>query len=174
MSNQEIIDGLIASYRELNFTVRGFTPSLSDDTPSIDDPSIRDILAQMYNRELHASRAFRVMVAGEDSPADDDAPDQETSRISQAVNVPLQYLISQFGTAREATLAMLRGQPEEVWNRETMTPRGRMSLRDYAWTLVERDRRQLQRIGELLEAEDQPCPVEQSSTPKRGALTLVS
>lgn len=174
MSNQEIIDGLIASYRELNFKVRSLTPSLSGDTPSPDASAIRDILAQMYSRELLASRAFRAMVAGEDSPSDDEAADQETSRGSQTANIPLQYLISQFGTAREATLAMLRGQPEEVWNREIMTPRGRMSLKDYAWTLVERDRRQLRRIDELLETADQPCEVEQSSTLKRGALTLVS
>lgn len=174
MSNQAIIDGLIDSYRELNFKVRNLAPSLADDTPTADAPSIRGILARMYRRELNASRAIRVMVAGEDSPSDDEAADEGINAVSQGANVPLQHLISQFGTAREATLAMLRDQPDEVWNRETMTPRGWMSLKDYASTLVERDRRQLRCIDELLEMADQSRPVVPSSARQHGVLTLVS
>jgi len=149
MPDQELIDGLIASYRELNMKIRRLDPSQLGDIASRGDGSITGILRQMRDRELRASQAMRVMVLGEDAETDDEVASAQTDTLDQAADSPIFYL-AQFGTAREATLAMIREQPDEVWDREVGTPQGRMSVKAYVRTLVDRDRERLQQIDELL------------------------
>lgn len=64
-------------------------------------------------------------------------------------------LLSQFGTAREATLAMVRDLPDQVWQEEFETPRGRMTLRAYLETLITRDREAIRALEERM---GQPVP----------------
>ncbi|MCS7051067.1 MAG: hypothetical protein NZL87_05590, partial [Thermomicrobium sp.] len=70
---------------------------------------------------------------------------QQTAQGLQAT-----VLLSQFGTAREATLAMVRDLPDNIWQQEFETPRGRMTLRAYLETLVARDREALRALEERL------------------------
>lgn len=149
MPNQAIIDGLIASYRDLNMKIRHLDPSKLGGISSRGDDSITGILRQMRDRELRASQAMRVMVLGEDAETNDEVASAQTDSLDQAADSPIFYL-AQFGTAREATLAMIREQPDEVWDREVGTPQGRMSVKAYVQTLVDRDRERLQQIDALL------------------------
>jgi hypothetical protein len=56
-------------------------------------------------------------------------------------------ILSQFGTARESTLAMLRGLAPEVWDDRGQGP---LTVRDAAEGLLTHDARQLERIVTLL------------------------
>lgn len=151
MPDQEIIDALIASYRELNHRLRGVSlealPKSAGQNGA--DDSVEGILRQIRDRELRASQAIKRMLLGEEASEDDEgtavlAEYQDRTDISPTV------LLSQFGTAREATLAMVRELPDEEWNRSFYTPRGHMTLRDYLKTLVDRDRQRIEQIDALL------------------------
>lgn len=149
MPDQEIIDGLIASYRELNHRIRSADPATRDAAESAASPdsSIMGILRQLRDRELRASQAIKLMLLGESAHEDDEAilSEQQARAATSAV-----VLLSQFGTAREATLAMVRELPDEVWNQTFQTPRGSMTLHDYLASLVTRDRERLSQIETLL------------------------
>ncbi|MBX6343321.1 MAG: hypothetical protein IRY97_12745 [Thermomicrobiaceae bacterium] len=152
MPDQEIIDQLIATYRELNHRIRVANPDeLYEKTKANSGgESLAGILYQMRNRELNASQAIKQMLLGQDAPLDDEAEPEALTGQEAATGPALLVLLSQFGTAREATLTMVRTAPDEVWNAVHVTPRGRMTLRDYLKTLVDRDKQSLQRVDELL------------------------
>lgn len=149
MPNQVLIDGLIASYRELNMKIRQLDPSTLGAISSHGDDSVTGVLRQMRDRELRASQAMRVMVLGEDAEESDEAANAVADHLDETADSPIIFL-AQFGTAREATLAMIREQPDEVWDREVRTPRGHMSVKAYVQTLIDRDRERLQQIDALL------------------------
>ncbi|ACZ40567.1 hypothetical protein [Sphaerobacter thermophilus] len=147
MPDQEIINGLIATYRELNHRVRGDAKDLSGDAHE----ALVSTLRRLRDRELRASQAIKRILVGDAVDEDDEAPLTETEFAESMSNSP-NVLLSQFGTAREATLAMVRDLPDEEWNKVVQTPRGQMSLRDYLKTLVDRDRQKLEEIDGLLKA----------------------
>jgi hypothetical protein len=151
MADQAIIGELIATYRELNHRVRGrdFGPPRAESELHADDNSVLGILYQMRNRELRASQSVkRLLAGGEALGADEEV--QATSDIGvNTYTVPI--LLSQFGTAREATLSQVRGLSDEGWAQVYNTPLGSMSLKDYLQTLVDRDRERLQQIDQLLQ-----------------------
>lgn len=156
MPNQALIDGLIASYRELNMKIRHIDPSKLGAMSSQGDDSVTGILRQLRDRELRASQAMRLMVLGEDAEGNDEAVNSMAGSLDDVADSPIFYL-AQFGTAREATLAMIREQPDEVWDREVRTPRGQMSVKAYVQTLVDRDRERLQQIDALLVKAGEPA-----------------
>ena len=143
MPDQEVIDGLIASYRELNHRVRG--AGLSTGTES---SPISDVLRRLRDRELRASQAIKRMLLGEAAEADD----EQAADVAEFQSIPASpiVLLSQFGTAREATLAMVRELPDEEWDRKAATPLGEMTLRDYLKSLVDRDRQRMAEIDATL------------------------
>lgn len=147
MPDQEIIEGLIATYRELNYRMRGDGKALSGDAHE----ALVSTLRSLRDRELRASQAIKRILLGEAVDEDDEAPLLETEFAESISHTP-NVLLSQFGTAREATLAMVRELPDEEWNKVVQTPRGQMSLRDYLKTLVDRDRQRLEEIDGLLKA----------------------
>jgi hypothetical protein len=56
-------------------------------------------------------------------------------------------LISQFGTARETTLNLLKNLTDEDWTKQTDDGK---SIQDHVQDLVASDRNQLERIKQLL------------------------
>ena len=145
---QHLIDGLIATYRELNGKIR----RLPDDrlaTRGSDGGSVRDILVRLRDHELKFSQALKERVTGVALPdlfgEDVEAPvvGTESSHDSAVV------VLSQFGTARESTLAMLRSLDAAGWSE---TPNGGRSIAESVRQLVDHDRRQLERINGLLGA----------------------
>ena len=145
MPDQELIDGLIATYRELNGKVR----PLPEDRLRLKGDgggSVREVVTRLRDSELRFSQALKERITGVAMPeifGEDETPvvGTESSEDSTAA------ILSQFGTARESTLALLRSLPDEDWDRpidEGQPIRARIrQLRD-------NDRRQVERIVALL------------------------
>jgi hypothetical protein len=151
MADEAIIGELIATYRELNHRIRGrdFGPGRPESELDGNNNSIAGILYQMRNRELRMSQTVKRLLAGGEA-----LPDDEDVRITGDVGAGMYtatVLLSQFGTAREATLSQVRGLSDEGWAQVYSTPRGSMSLKDLMQTLIDRDRERLQEIDQLLQ-----------------------
>ncbi|MDW8060604.1 MAG: hypothetical protein RMK01_11070 [Thermomicrobium sp.] len=154
MADRDVIEGLIATYRELNQRFRPVFAAMNSGAGSLDDPtSPLGILYRLRNRELNASQAIKEMLRGGERTILDDEGEPLVTVHQTALGLIPTVLLSQFGTAREATLAMVRDLPNELWQQEFDTPRGRMTLRAYLETLIERDRAAIraleERLGEL-------------------------
>jgi hypothetical protein len=156
MADRDVVEALIATYRELNQRFRPLLAAMNADAGAVEDPtSPLGILYRLRNRELNASQAIKEMLrGGERTIVDDEAEPLVTLQQTALGFVPI-VLLSQFGTAREATLAMVRDLPDSVWQQEFETPRGRMTLRAYLETLIARDREAIRALEERL---GQPAP----------------
>lgn len=147
MPDQDLIDGLIATYRELNAKVRPL-PEERLTLKGSNGSSVREIVTRMRDSELRFSQALKERITGVPMPemfGENEAPvlGTETGHETTAV------MLSQFGTARESTLAMLRGLPDPEWETEI---EGGMAIRERVRQLWENDRRQMERIMGLLGA----------------------
>ena len=144
MPDQELIDGLIATYRELNVKVR----PLPEERLQLrsDGASVRDIVTRLRDSELRFSQALKERITGVAMPeifGEEEAPvvGTESSQDTTAT------ILSQFGTARESTLAMLRTLPDEDWDHIL---EGGQPIRARIRQLYDNDRRQMERIVGLL------------------------
>jgi len=146
MPDQALIDGLIATYRELNMRVRQL-PEEQMQARASDSASIRDIVRRLRDDELRFSQALKERITGVPMPDIfvDDAPVLGTENPNDTTAI----LIAQFGTARESTLAMLQSISDAEWDD---APDGSKSIRARIQELVNNDRRQLERIGTLIPA----------------------
>ncbi len=151
MADRDVIDALIATYRELN---QRFRPKLlalnSGQDPRTNPDSAIGILYRLRNRELNASQAIKEMLLSGETSITDDEADPLVTLQQTALGLTATVLLSQFGTAREATLATVRDLPDEIWQQVFNTPRGQMTLREYLQTLVERDRAVIQQLEQHL------------------------
>jgi hypothetical protein len=145
MPDQELIDGLIATYRELNTKVRPMPEDRLRITGG-DAGSVRDVVSRLRDSELRFSQALKERITGVPMPemfGEGDAPVVGTEGASDTTAA----VLSQFGTARESTLAMLRTLPEEDWDLQV---EGGQPLRMRIRQLHDNDRRQMERIVSLL------------------------
>ena len=142
MGEQEIFNGLIATYRELNTKVRPLPEERL--TLGGSGESVRDVVLQMRDQELFFSQALKDRLTGSGGAVRESAkelgveipsPDDTTVEV-----------ISQFGIARESTLAMLRGMPPEGWD----DPAQGETVRAAAEELVQNDGKHLEQIVRLL------------------------
>ena len=145
MAEQELIDGLIATYRELNAKVRPL-PEERLRLRSDGGGSVREVLTRLRDSELRFSQALKERITGVPMPemfGEDEVPvvGTESSEDTTAT------ILSQFGTARESTLAMLRQLPEEDWHRPI---EGGQPVHTRIRQLLDNDRRQMERIVALL------------------------
>lgn len=153
MADQEIINALIATYRELNHKVRAASlPAAPVDVDRASEDSLDGLLLRLRNRELNASQAIKGMVSTADHMTieDDESLEIRGAEIPITGELTPAILLSQFGTAREATLSLVRNLPAEEWDKTYPTPRGEMTLRQYLQTLVDRDRERMRQIERLL------------------------
>ncbi len=144
MPDQELIDGLISTYRELNVKVR----PLPEERLQLrgDGGSVRDVVTRLRDSELRFSQALKERITGVAMPeifGEEEAPvvGTESSQDTTAT------ILSQFGTARESTLAMLRTLPDEDWDHIL---EGGQPIRARIRQLYDNDRRQMERIVGLL------------------------
>ena len=148
MSDQgrrDLISALITTYRELNNQVRPL-PEEHLRQGGGAEGSVRAVVTRLRDTELRFSQALKERVTGVAMPeifGEAEAPvlGTETDHDSTAAR------ISQFGTAREATLALLRPLSEEGWNQEL---EGGKPICARVEELIAHDRRQLERITGLL------------------------
>lgn len=141
---QDLIDGLIATYRDLNLNVRHH-PEETLRRGGGDGGSVRDVVRRLRDDELRFSQALKERLTGVPMPDifGDDKPVLGTEHSDDSTAV----LIAQFGTAREATLAMLHGMGGEGWDQ---TIEGGMTIRGRIEELVANDRKQLERIMSMV------------------------
>lgn len=141
-TRRQIIDQLIATYRDLNMRVR----PLDEATLSGNgNESVRSIIERMRDDELRFAQALKERLTGVPMPDmfGDDAPiiGTETENDSTAI------IISHFGTARATTLSMLKEVDENDW---TSSIEGGKSIQERARELAANDARQLERTRSLL------------------------
>src|ERR687894_622482 len=141
MGEQELFNGLIATYRELNLKVR----PLPDERLTLGraGESVRDVVLTMRDHELRFSQALKDRLSGgalsgafgdkgETTLIEIPSPDDTTTEV-----------ISQFGTARESTLAMLRGMAPEIWDDSELGP---TTVREATRDLLANDAAHLEKI----------------------------
>jgi hypothetical protein len=145
MGEQELFNGLIATYRDLNLKVR----PLPEERLNLRSgrESVRRVIVDMRDDELRFSQALKDRLAGtpmidvlarrgEEAELEIPSPDDTTVEV-----------LSQFGTARESTLAMLRGMPPESW--DDAGPGG-LTIRSASEGLLTNDGRHMEKIVRLL------------------------
>jgi hypothetical protein len=147
MQDQEIFNGLIATYRDLNLRVR----PLPDERLRMGQgrSTVKSVISDMRDDELHFSQALKDRLGG--------APMVEVLKAAGAEEVEelvvpgpedtVAEVLSQFGTARESTLAMLRGMAPDEWDAPGA---GGLTIRQASETLLGNDARHMEKIVRLL------------------------
>lgn len=141
MPDMELIDRLVATYRILNHVVR----QRPEAELSQGQPSARTTLRNLRDDELRFSQDLKARISGQHISY------RETGEIAtlgtESEDDTTAELIAQFGTAREATLSLLRSLPDDQWDMTGEYPR---SVRTDVFDLVDRDRQALEAIGRAL------------------------
>lgn len=134
MSNSERIDALVATVRDLNHAIR---PKLTD-TPGGDPPGndIHTSLAKLREHEHSYSRLIRSMTLAEATAN----PAGDTFEYLDPNSVSSRRLLSEFGTAREAILSVLRTLDDSEWEVKRETPDGEKSVAEVIDELIESSR----------------------------------
>lgn len=146
MQDHSAMDRLIGTYRELNAKVR----PLPEDRLRLSSGnlSVREVISRMRDSELRFSQALKERITG--VPIPDMFDENEVPVVgTEGSNDSTAVLLSQFGTARESTLAMLRSLTDEDWDKPLT---GGKPIRGGIQELVDNDRRQMERIVSLLGA----------------------
>jgi hypothetical protein len=151
MADQEILNEMIEIYRELNLKLRGADLDGIKDQKADNGETVSEILNRMRNREYNASQAIKLMSMGEDSSGiKEDAQAEVLDELISTGITPI-IMLSQYGTAREATLSLLRQAEEETLDQEAASPRGKMSIREYCRALINDDRADQKLLEQLVQ-----------------------
>ena len=145
MSEQDLFNGLIATYRDLNLKVR----PLPDERLTLgrSGNSVRDVVLAMRDHELRFSQALKDRLSGVSlSGAFGEKGETMLIEILSPDDTTVE-VISQFGTARESTLAMLRGMAPETWDDREHGP---TTVREATEDLLKSDGTHLEKIVTLL------------------------
>ena len=142
---QHLFDGLIATYRELNLKVR----PLPEDRLTIgrSGETIRDVIVDLRDDELRFSQALKDRLTGQSML--DVFRDEEGAAMAEipSADDTTAEVLSQFGTARESTLAMLQGLAPETWDDGWG---GLLTIRAATDALLANDRVHMEKIVGLL------------------------
>jgi len=141
-TRQQIIEQLIATYRELNLRVR----PLDEETLSRNgEESVRSIIERMRDDELRFAQALKERITGVPMPDvfGDDAPIIGTESESDSTAI----IISHFGTARATTLSMFREMDDASW---TASIEGGKTVQERAQELAANDVQHLERLRSAL------------------------
>jgi hypothetical protein len=148
VAHSDLIDSLIATYRTLNLTVRPIASNRASQAGA-DGRSLLDILGALRERELVTSQQLKNMTMA----------DVRTSEQVDNVNLPEPFdpndprvLLSEFGTAREAILALVRNMPDEQLDMERPGVTGTTTIRAVIEDLVRQDEQILNEIQALVPA----------------------
>jgi hypothetical protein len=145
VAHSDLIDSLIGTYRTLNLTIR----PISNEQAAIAGPngkSLLDVLAEMRARELATSQQLKNMTMAEVRGGG------EIAVVEPFDDKDVRILLSEFGTAREAILALVRGMPDEQLDSERTGGEGPSTIREVVEGLVERDKDNLKQINALVPA----------------------
>lgn len=151
MSDQEILNELIEIYRDLNMRLRGVDLVSMKDQKADNGETLEGILNRMRNREYNASQAIKLMSLRDDASHIDESAQAVVLDELIATGVTPIIMLSQYGTAREATLSLIRQTDEETLDQEVGSPRGKMSIREYCRALINDDRADEKLLNQLVE-----------------------
>jgi hypothetical protein len=146
VARSDVIDSLIATYRELNLQLR----PLSEETlaKAGANGSVRDVLKEMRRREIIASQQLKALLLAE--AAGTPAAQVDPSIVDSGDDLPTRVLLSEFGTARESILAATLQRSQEDLDREIQTATGTLSVSALLQSLVEQDKADRERIDRIL------------------------
>lgn len=164
MPNTDKIDQLISTVRELNHQVR---PKLTDEIGggSGNMAEVHTILGEMRNRELVSSHGIKRMMLsareGVDAQEIQNMMGTSGNRITleealaihdDAANLPTRQVMSEFASAREAILSLLRELPDSGWDTKSnnAADEGQDSVGAVVDNLIADDKEKLARIHQLL------------------------
>lgn len=135
MAHSDLIDRLIGTYRTLNLTVRPISSSQASQAGA-GGRSLVDIIAALRERELITSQQLKNMTMA----------DVRTSAQVDDVALPdpfdaqdVRVLLSEFGTAREAILALVRSMSDEQLDAERPGVSGTTTIRAVIEDLTRKD-----------------------------------
>jgi hypothetical protein len=151
MPDQEILNEMIEIYRELNLKLRGADLEAIKDQKADNGETVSEILNRMRNREYNASQAIKLMSMRTDASHVKEDTQAEVLDELIATGITPIIMLSQYGTAREATLSLLRQAEEETIDSEIDSPRGKMSIREYCRALINDDRADQKLLDQLVE-----------------------
>lgn len=151
MPDQEILNEMIEVYRELNLKLRGIDLNAIKDQKAENGETLVEILNRMRNREYNSSQAIKIMSMGGDASRFDESTHAQVLDELIATGITPIILLSQFGTAREANLSLIRQASEETIDQEVGSPRGKMSIREYCRALINDDRADQRLLEQLVE-----------------------
>ena len=149
MANADLVDGLIATYRTLNMRIRPLDPATAGQL-SAGGTTLRDVVAGLRNEELVASQTLKNMTLADTVVGGVNSSEVEILAPSDEQNV--RVLLSEFGTAREAILALIREMSDEQWSAERPGPEGTTTIATYVQGITDRDRKALGQIDAMLPA----------------------
>ncbi|MEX1157914.1 MAG: hypothetical protein WEC79_03160, partial [Thermomicrobiales bacterium] len=109
--------------------------------------SLRDLIVDMRDHEMQASQELKLMTLGEAALA---AGMPEI--LPSAPGISVRSVLSEFGTAREAILALIRELSDENWAVERKGPRGQTTIQAFIEELAAHDRRALSQIEPLVKS----------------------
>lgn len=143
MADRQLIDGLIATYRNLNLKAR----QLPEDRLSLTgaNGSVRDVIISLRDDELRFSQALKDVING--IPMPDLFSKKAAVLGTESSEDTTATVLAQFGTARESTLAMLRTLPPTEWDTQID---GTPSVQTRIQQLLENDRQHMEQIVGLL------------------------
>lgn len=163
MPNIEKIDALISTVRELNHQVR---PKLSEDIGggSGSMAEVHSIISEMRNRELISSHGIKRMILsareGVDAQEIQNMMGTAGTRITleealaiheDAAELPTRVVMSEFASAREAILSLLRELPDAEWTTKSdlAIDEGQDSVLGVVDYLIGEDKKALSQISQL-------------------------
>lgn len=164
MASIDKIDALISTVRELNHQVR---PKLTDEIGggSGNMAEVHAILGEMRNRELVLSHGVkRMILSSREGVEDTDIQHitgttstritlEEALEIHQDVSLlPTRVVMSEFASAREAILSLLRGLPDKSWEYKSTQAidAGQDTIIAVIDNLIEEDKKAMQKINQLV------------------------
>ncbi len=145
MARTDMIDSLIATYRTLNLTIRPLDAARVAQAGG-NGGSIVQLLQQARYDEITASQEIKLMTLAEGANMEIPEPPPSADLSNPKV------LLSEFGTAREAILALVRELPEEGWSAERQGPNGTSSIQTVVERLIARDQQLVQTVQSALGA----------------------
>ena len=144
MAHSDKISELVQTVRLLNWEVRPKITSVS--ARELEGSPLHNALADLRNSEIETSQLIRGMSLAET------AVEGDTGQVVEHVDastIGSRQLLSEFGTAREAILSILRNLTDEQWAEAHQTRDGSLSYEQVVDRLIESDRKNLERIQSI-------------------------
>jgi hypothetical protein len=150
MPQQDLIDNLIGTYRTLNMRVRPLDPASAAQLTA-GGTTLREMLLDLRNQELAASQALKNMTLA-DSPGTAGMLPSDIDILPPAEDATVRVLLSEFGTAREAILALIRELSDEQWAEQRTGPDGSTTIQSYVQALADRDKQLMSQVDAMIPA----------------------